>query len=190
VSIITANLGFSRIGVHRELKFALERYWSGKWRIEQLQAAGRQLRENHWRMQADAGIEQIPSNDFSLYDHVLDTVALVGAVPARYGFKAGIVDIDTYSAMARGSSAAPAMEMTKWFDTNYHYIVPEFETGMEFRIASYKPVEEFREAKALGLTTRPVLLGPVSFVLLGKSRRIEFDHVAILISAQVSGHSL
>jgi len=175
VAIVTGNLGFPRIGERRELKFALEKYWSGQCSAQQLQTTARELRENHWRMQADAGIGQIPSNDFSLYDHVLDTAALVGAVPARYDFKADRVDTETYFAMARGTATVPAMEMTKWFDTNYHYLVPEFETGMKLRISSQKPVEEFREAKALGYTTRPVLLGPVSFVLLGKIRHAGFD---------------
>lgn len=175
MAIVTGNLGFPRIGERRELKFALEKYWSGQCSAQQLQTTARELRENHWRMQADAGIGQIPSNDFSLYDHVLDTAALVGAVPARYDFKADRVDTETYFAMARGTATVPAMEMTKWFDTNYHYLVPEFETGMKLRISSQKPVEEFREAKALGYTTRPVLLGPVSFVLLGKIRHAGFD---------------
>ncbi|MFZ0595055.1 MAG: 5-methyltetrahydropteroyltriglutamate--homocysteine S-methyltransferase [Bryobacteraceae bacterium] len=174
MGIVTGNLGFPRIGARRELKFALEKYWSGQGSAQQLQTAAQELRKNHWRMQADAGIEQIPSNDFSLYDHVLDTAALIGAVPARYDFKADRLDIETYFAMARGTATVPAMEMTKWFDTNYHYLVPEFETGMELRTSSQKPVDEFREAKALGLTTRPVLLGPVSFVLLGKIRRAGF----------------
>ncbi len=149
------------------MKFALEKYWSNQSSAQQLAATARQLRETHWRLQAAAGIDQIPSNDFSLYDHVLDTAALVGAVPARYKFNGGEVNLDTYFAMARGTASAPAMEMTKWFDTNYHYLVPEFESGMTFRVASHKPVEEFREAKASGIATRPVLLGPVSFVLLG-----------------------
>src|SRR6185437_7070890 len=126
VSIVTGNLGFHRIGIRRELKFALERYWSNRSSVQQLQEAARQLRETHWRLQAEAGIDQIPSNDFSLYDHVLDTAALVGAVPARYKFSGDEIDLDTYFAMARGTQTAPAMEMTKWFDTNYHYLVPEF----------------------------------------------------------------
>ena len=175
MSIATGNLGFPRIGVHRELKFALERYWSNRSSAQQLQTVAQQLRETHWRLQAAAGIDQIPSNDFSLYDHVLDTAALVGAVPARYHFPSGEVDIDTYFAMARGTGTVPAMEMTKWFDTNYHYLVPEFEAGMKLRVSSQKPVEEFREAKALGVRTRPVLLGPVSFVLLGKRQRAAAD---------------
>lgn len=168
MAITTANLGFPRIGAKRELKFALEKYWAKKCPIEELETTARMLRETHWKLQAAIGIDQIPSNDFSLYDHVLDTVALVGAVPARYNFRGGNVGLDTYFAMARGTATSPAMEMTKWFDTNYHYLVPEFEAGMDFRLATQKPMLEFREAKALGIMTRPVLLGPVSFALLGK----------------------
>ncbi len=176
--ITTANLGFPRIGLRRELKFALERYWSGASTDAELQDAAREIRKTNWLMQAEAGIDHIPSNDFSFYDHVLDTAALVGAVPARYGVKDDM-DLATYFAMARGSDLAPAMEMTKWFDTNYHYIVPEFEGGMNFRVGSSKPIREFLEAKALGLITRPVLLGPISFVLLGKSRDAQSNHAAI-----------
>lgn len=164
--MIAANLGFPRIGARRELKFALEKYWAKQCSAQELQETARLLRETHWQLQADAGIDQIPSNDFSLYDHVLDAAALVGAVPARYSFSGGDVGFDTYFAMARGTATAPAMEMTKWFDTNYHYLVPEFEAGMKLRVSSQKPLNEFREAKALGISTRPVLLGPVSFVLL------------------------
>lgn len=170
MGITTANLGFPRIGARRELKFALEKYWSNELSVEQLRTAARELRETHWRLQAAAGIDQIPSNDFSLYDHVLDMIALLGAVPARYGFADRQLGLDTYFAMARGSASASAMEMTKWFDTNYHYLVPEVEIGAKFRISSQKPLDEFREAKALGFLTRPVLLGPVSFALLGNRR--------------------
>jgi 5-methyltetrahydropteroyltriglutamate--homocysteine methyltransferase len=136
MAVTTGNLGFSRIGLHRELKFALEKHWYGKGATEALETTAHELRKSHWRMQADAAIEQIPSNDFSLYDHVLDTAVLFGAVPARYGPQPAEVDLATYFAMARGNNSARAMEMTKWFDTNYHYIVPEFEAGRDFRIAS------------------------------------------------------
>jgi len=180
MAVVTANLGFPRIGAHRQLKFALEQFWSGNREAEQLQATAREIRKTRWQLQADVGIDEIPSNDFSLYDHVLDTAVLLGAVPARYGRQPEMVALDTYFAMARGGNSVPAMEMTKWFDTNYHYIVPEFEPGMNFRVASRKPVEEFLEAKALGLITRPVLLGPISFALLGKSRGQHFDRWTIV----------
>lgn len=167
--MITANLGFPRIGSHRELKFAVERFWRGTWNEERLQAVGSKLRRRHWRLQADMGIQQIPSNDFSFYDHVLDTAVMVGAVPARFR-RSAASDLAMSFSMARGTRSAHAMEMTKWFDTNYHYIVPEFEPHMEFCSNSQKPVQEFLEAQAMGVLTRPVLLGPVSFVLLGKCR--------------------
>src|SRR5207253_5571562 len=125
------------------------------------------------------GLDLVPVNDFSFYDRVLDTCAMVGAVPGRYGWSGGTVDLDTYFAMARGSQGkgrdVTAMEMTKWFDTNYHYIVPELEPGQTFRVASSKPVDELREVQALGLAAKPVLIGPVSFLLLGKSRAPDFD---------------
>ena len=141
-------LGFPRIGPQRELKSATEAYWSGDRSLEDLAATARELRAANWKLQRDAGIDLIPSNDFSLYDQVLDTVAMVGAVPERYGWDGSSdVDLDTYFAMARGRKTGgvdvTAMEMTKWFDTNYHYIVPELERGMKFRFASRKPLEQY-----------------------------------------------
>jgi 5-methyltetrahydropteroyltriglutamate--homocysteine methyltransferase len=181
--VLATNLGFPRIGPRRELKQVLERYWAGSSSDAELLATARALRRQTWNLQAELGLDHIPCNDFSLYDHVLDTAAMVGAVPKRFGWSESTVDLATYFAMARGvvsksagggeadgRTDAPAMEMTKWFDTNYHYIVPEFESGQSFRLTSPKPVHEFLEAKALGIHTRPVLLGPVSFLLLGKSR--------------------
>src|SRR5919108_250687 len=116
-----------------------------------------QRRLENWRLMQQAGVDLIPSNDFSLYDHVLDTAALVGAVPGRYGHDGGRVALDTYFAMARGRQDGgidvTAMEMTKWFDTNYHYIVPELRRGMQFRFASRKPLDEYSEARALGIET-------------------------------------
>ncbi|MDE2185081.1 MAG: 5-methyltetrahydropteroyltriglutamate--homocysteine S-methyltransferase, partial [Alphaproteobacteria bacterium] len=166
--IVAANLGFPRIGAHRELKRALEQYWSGTLEGEKLEEIGRSLRRRHWELQRDCGVTIIPSNDFSLYDHVLDTTVMVGAIPERFGATRGPISLDTYFAMARGNAWAPAMEMTKWFDTNYHYIVPEFSPDQQFRLASNKPLREFREAAALQIKSRPVLLGPVSYLLLGK----------------------
>jgi 5-methyltetrahydropteroyltriglutamate--homocysteine methyltransferase len=193
---IATNLGFPRIGSRRELKRAIEGYWQGTLRAEELWATARGIRRRHWELQRDAGIQHIPSGDFSLYDHVLDTAVMVGAIPERFHAPQGPVDLETYFAMARGSTtkadqrhpqadhccaAVPArsvpvrcparpLEMTKWFDTNYHYLVPEFEPGQSFRLASTGPLDAFREALAEGIRTRPVLLGPVSFLLLGKSR--------------------
>ena len=161
------NLGFPRMGAKRELKFAVERYWSGQTGGAILEQTASELRRAHWRLQVASGIEVPPSNDFSLYDHVLDAAFMLGAIPGR--FRTGETSsIDNYFRMARGAEDAPAMEMTKWFDTNYHFIVPEFEEGITFHLHSSKPIDEFLEAKKLGIHTRPVLLGPVSFVLLGK----------------------
>jgi 5-methyltetrahydropteroyltriglutamate--homocysteine methyltransferase len=171
--IPTANLGYPRFGAKRELKRALEAYWSGKTSAADLLETGRQLRRTHWQLQREAGLDVIPSNDFSFYDHMLDTSCLVGAVPARYAALPGLSPLDTYFSMARGVQHdgldIPAQEMTKWFDTNYHYIVPEIAGDQTFRLASTKVLDEFLEAKQLGLHTRPVLVGPVTFLLLAKS---------------------
>jgi 5-methyltetrahydropteroyltriglutamate--homocysteine methyltransferase len=170
---LAANLGFPRIGPRRELKKALESYWAGNSTEAELASACRSIRNARWQTQRDAGIASIPSNDFSLYDHVLDTAVLVGAVPERYRKAGEPVSLDVYFALARGKPAKdgpglPALEMTKWFDTNYHYLVPEFHAGQAFRLAGNKPVDEFIEARELGIVTRPVLLGPVTFLRLGK----------------------
>jgi 5-methyltetrahydropteroyltriglutamate--homocysteine methyltransferase len=178
---VASNLGFPRIGPHRELKKALEGYWSGRFSEDELLERCRSLREDAWRLQQELGLDVIPCGDFSLYDHVLDTAAMVGAVPRRYGRSGGPPDLRTYFAMARGLQErpadsggggvdVPAMEMTKWFDTNYHYLVPELEQDSRFQLASGKVLEEFAEARALGIHPRPVLLGPVTFLLLGKAR--------------------
>lgn len=166
--MIATNLGFPRIGARRELKQALEAFWAGRCDGEALSASARALRAANWRRQAEAGIKHVPSNDFSLYDQVLDTSAMVGAVPPRFGWSGETVGLETYFAMARGLPGAAAMEMTKWFDTNYHYIVPELVPDQQFRLASTKPVDEFLEAKTLGILTRPVLVGPVTYLLLAK----------------------
>ena len=167
--VAAGSLGFPRIGIGRELKFALERFWAGTSSVGELESTALALRERHWQLQGVAGLDFIPSNDFSLYDHVLDAAALVGAVPARFPSDGERVDLATYFAMARGTSGVPAMEMTKWFDTNYHYIVPELDEAWRPRLGSDKPLREYREARALGIETRPVLLGPVSFVLLSRT---------------------
>jgi 5-methyltetrahydropteroyltriglutamate--homocysteine methyltransferase len=169
----TTTLGYPRIGRDRELKHACESYWRGALTADALLETGASLRRAHWEAQHGAGIEIVPANDFSFYDHVLDAIALVGAVPDRYYWDGDIVDIDTYFAMARGVQRAgldaTAMEMSKWFDTNYHYIVPEWRHGQRFRLASTKPFEELAEALVLGIDARPVLIGPLSLVLLGKA---------------------
>ena len=182
----STNLGFPRIGANRELKWAVEAYWAGKIDRRELLRRAAEIRRRNWALQRDAGVEHIPSNDFSLYDHVLDTSVMVGAIPERYEDPDGAIGLDTYFAMARGRAASPdrpsvsAMEMTKWFDTNYHYIVPEINKGQIFVVRSEKPVDEFREAKALGIHTRPALLGPVTYLLLSKSADPAFDPLTLL----------
>jgi 5-methyltetrahydropteroyltriglutamate--homocysteine methyltransferase len=161
--------GFPRIGRNRELKFATEGYWRGEKSANELAATAQAIRVENWKLMQDAGIDLIPSNDFSYYDQVLDTIALVGAVPERYGWSGGQVDLDIYFAMARGRQDATAMEMTKWFDTNYHYIVPELGPDTKFSLSGTKPFDEHAEAmEEAGIDTIPVLIGPVSFLLLSK----------------------
>ncbi len=172
--VIAANLGFPRIGAQRELKKAVEGYWKGALSAGMLMQVSADLRREHWTLQHRQGIDHIPSNDFSHYDQVLDMICTTGAIPERYGFESGEVELDTYFAMARGSQKngldVPAMEMTKWFDTNYHYIVPEFSSETEFAYSSRKAVREFKEAKEQGIHTRPVIIGPLTFLLLGKMK--------------------
>jgi 5-methyltetrahydropteroyltriglutamate--homocysteine methyltransferase len=182
-----SNLGYPRIGSKRELKHALEQLWSGQRSETELLEQAATLRRQQWQLQQHLGLTYIPSNDFSLYDHVLDTIAMVGAVPTRYSWHGSHVDLRTYFVMARGvlhdqeqTSAIPAMQMTKWFDTNYHCIVPEFEAEQQFSLASTKPLDEFLEAQALGIHTRPVLLGPVSFLLLGTMHSHEVKPLSLL----------
>lgn len=188
--IRATTLGYPRIGRKRELKQACEAYWNGKIGEDDLLKSGAELRRAHWQVQRDAGIELIPVNDFSFYDQVLDAISLIGAVPERYHWQGGQVDLATYFAMARGVKRADldatAMEMTKWFDTNYHYIVPEWQKGQRFQLASSKPFDEFAEAQAQGLLAKPVLLGPLSLVLLGKAREANLDLLAETLSGIVA----
>ena len=183
------NLGFPRIGAHRELKRAVEGYWKGDFTKDELRDSAQALRESHWTTQQDLGLDVVPSNDFSYYDQVLDACAMVGAVPERFPWNGETVDLDTYFAMARGlqekdlageGSGVQAMEMTKWFDTNYHYIVPEFSRDTEFSLSSTKVIDEYEEAKAHGVETRPVLIGPVSFLLLGKTQEEDLEALDLL----------
>jgi 5-methyltetrahydropteroyltriglutamate--homocysteine methyltransferase len=156
------------MGPKRELKFALESFWDGKSSADDLKKVSADLRSSIWKQMSDAGIKYIPSNTFAYYDQVLDTTAMLGAVPPRYGWTGGEIEFDVYFSMARGNATVPAMEMTKWFDTNYHYIVPELGPDVKFSYASHKAVNEYKEAKALGVDTVPVLVGPVSYLLLSK----------------------
>jgi len=171
---VTANLGFPRFGIRRELKFALEKYWNAKLTESELFQQGALLRKTHWTVQRESGIEVLPSNDFSFYDQVLDTACMFDVIPERFQeLKSVLSPTDLYFAMARGwqngETQIAAMEMTKWFDTNYHFIVPEISGRQNYRLVSLKPVNEFLEAKNAGFHTRPVLIGPVTFLLLSKA---------------------
>jgi 5-methyltetrahydropteroyltriglutamate--homocysteine methyltransferase len=168
--LTTAVLGMPRIGRRRELKAALESYWNHQTPAGELERVASDLRLGHLTRAAAAGIDVLPSNDFSLYDHVLDTCVLVGATPERFrGLE--VSSLERYFAMARGSGDVRPLAMTKWFDTNYHYLVPEISPDTRFELCAEKPLSEFREALEWGLSTRPVLLGPVSFLLLAKPER-------------------
>jgi 5-methyltetrahydropteroyltriglutamate--homocysteine methyltransferase len=181
----TNNLGYPRIGSNRELKKACESYWAGKITAEELLNTGKQIRIENWKLQAEAGIDLIPSNDFSFYDQVLDLSLTLGVIPEQYQkFASQNTALDLYFAMARGSQNEGqdviAMEMTKWFDTNYHYIVPEFTKNQEFKLFSEKIIEEYVEAKKAGFLTKPVIIGPVSYLLLGKEKQEGFHRIDLL----------
>jgi 5-methyltetrahydropteroyltriglutamate--homocysteine methyltransferase len=182
--MLTHNLGYPRIGIQRELKSACEQYWAGLASLAELVETGRSLRRTHWITQRDSGIDLIPCNDFSFYDQVLDMTLAVGALPQRYAPLAGGPPLDLYFALARGYQKNGldiiALEMTKWFDTNYHYLVPEFQRGQNFSLNSLKAVEEFGEARALGINAKPVLIGPVSYLLLGKEKESGFHRLELL----------
>jgi 5-methyltetrahydropteroyltriglutamate--homocysteine methyltransferase len=169
----THNLGFPRIGKNRELKFALESYWRGDSSQQDLLQKGQTLRHNHWQQQRQ--LDYLPVGDFSFYDQVLDTSALLGNLPARADEQAN--DLDRYFQVARGQSQSAsacqqisASEMTKWFDTNYHYIVPEFDSNTTFSLHASRLLSQINEAKQQRITIKPVILGPVSYLWLGKSK--------------------
>ncbi len=203
MTVTVATLGFPRIGPRRELKHALERHWSGKTSEPELLEAAAGLRTAAWARQRALGADWLPSNDFSLYDHVLDTSVMLGAIPDRYGAADGQADLATYFAMARGTTGGAdngcghahasltACEMTKWFDTNYHYMVPELVAGQKLALNRLKIVDEYREAKAQGFETRPVLLGPVTWLSLAKGRDVDpFDYLDEVLGlyAVILGH--
>ncbi len=175
---IIHNLGFPRMGKQRELKRALESYWAGKASQEELLETGKQLRARHWDIQARAGLDLIPVGDFAWYDQILEWSTLLGVVPARFGqADDASVSLDTLFRMARGrapsGTPAAACEMTKWFDTNYHYIVPELAPGQTFRIARDFLFEQVEEAQALGHAVKPVIPGPLTWLWLGKGDAYE-----------------
>jgi len=213
---IASNLGFPRIGYHRQLKQATEKYWAGKASAQELLDVGRSIRVQNWQIQKDAGIEHIPSNDFSFYDHILDTAVMLGAIPDHYlktstastsldhaiihgavpahdlegSLKNSSLDISFH--LARGCAnekcalhpgqTVAAWEMTKWFDTNYHYIVPTLKSDQQFQLLYQQPLWYFLEAKSQGISTRPVIIGPVSFLMLCKIEDPDTDRFTLLPS--------
>jgi 5-methyltetrahydropteroyltriglutamate--homocysteine methyltransferase len=186
----THTLGFPRMGANRELKFALEKHWCGEMDLAALEATGAGLRERHWAVQKEAGLDFVTVGDFAFYDHVANHIQLLGCEPVRFGFSGQEPSLSRYFAMARGVNAHKdhtdsadcacadgkagggsfALEMTKWFDTNYHYLVPEFSAGTEFNLACGRLFDEVAQAQDAGHRVKAVLLGPLSFLWLGKEK--------------------
>ncbi|MBL4781147.1 MAG: 5-methyltetrahydropteroyltriglutamate--homocysteine S-methyltransferase [Porticoccaceae bacterium] len=190
--VTTHNLGFPRIGKKRELKFALENYWQGKSDQRELLDSAAALRKTHWQQQS--GLDYVPVGDFSLYDQVLDTSFLLGHLPSRVRDLPGSV-LDNYFRVARGRSAneranccVSAGEMTKWFDTNYHYIVPEFEVGTQFTVNARALIEQIEEAHAQDLKIKPVIIGPLTYLSLGKSK--DGGHKIDLLEALIAAYQI
>ncbi|MEL7558972.1 5-methyltetrahydropteroyltriglutamate--homocysteine S-methyltransferase [Stutzerimonas chloritidismutans] len=182
---VAHSLGFPRVGADRELKKALEAYWKGDLSEAELRQVGRELRAAHWQLQANAGIELLPAGDFAWYDQVLTHSLMFGVVPDRFRPADGQPTLETLFAMARGVThqccgGGQAQEMTKWFDTNYHYLVPEFSVDQTFQLSWEQLFEEVEEAKALGHAVKPVLIGPLTYLWLGKAKGEAFDKLALL----------
>ncbi|MFV9688495.1 5-methyltetrahydropteroyltriglutamate--homocysteine S-methyltransferase [Pantoea sp. KXB45] len=184
MTILNHTLGFPRIGLHRELKKALERYWAGDSTQAALLATGRELRARHWQQQKEAGVDLLPVGDFAWYDHVLTTSLMLGNVPERHQNPAGTIDLDTLFRLGRGRAPSgepvAAAEMTKWFNTNYHYLVPEFSRDQTFKLSWTQLLDEVDEALALGHNIKPVLLGPVTYLWLGKVKGAPFERLSLL----------
>lgn len=177
-------LGYPRIGRKRELKFALESYWQGKTSQKELEHIGAQIRSDNWHAQKNAGLDYVTVGDFAWYDHVLNTSLLLGHLPARHRHEGQSIDLDTLFRVARGKAptgcVCAAADMTKWFNTNYHYIVPEFEPGDTFALSWTQLFDEIKEAQTAGYRVKPVLLGPVSYLFLGKEKQTGFDRLSLL----------
>ncbi len=178
--IIAHNLGFPRIGAQRELKKAVETYWKGDLDEAGLRSIGQGLRKQNWLLQQEAGLHFIPVGDFAYYDQMLNMTALLGAAPSRFGFADGAINLAQYFTLARGDKNNFAMEMTKWFDTNYHYLVPEFLHTTEFKLGSEWLFEEVAEAQALGIKAKPVLIGPLTYLYLGKEKQADLNRLHLL----------
>jgi len=174
---LTSVSGFPRIGQNRELKKVIEAYWKGAASLDEVRGTAKELRAKHWKLQAQAGVDLIPSNDFSYYDQMLDTAILLNVIPQRYKRLAFTNPEETLFAMGRGYQGdkgdVTALPMKKWFTTNYHYIVPEIEESTEIRLNGTKPFDEFNEAKARGILTKPVLIGPYTFLKLARNAQAE-----------------
>ncbi|MGL4859028.1 MAG: 5-methyltetrahydropteroyltriglutamate--homocysteine S-methyltransferase [Enterobacteriaceae bacterium] len=186
MQLLSHTLGFPRIGLHRELKRTLENYWAGEIDQATLLTTGKALRARHWQQQKAAGVDLLPVGDFAWYDHVLGTSLLLGNVPARHQEVDNSITLDTLFRIARGQApsgkSAAAAEMTKWFNTNYHYIVPEFYQGQQFSLGWTQLLDEVDEALALGVQVKPVLLGPLTYLWLGKVKGETFDRLSLLPS--------
>ena len=172
--------GFPRVGAKRELKFAQERYWRGEIAEADLLDIAKRLRELNWQHQAKANADFVAVADFTLYDHILDLQVATGAIPARFGFDSQNLTLDQYFQLARGNKAQFAIEMTKWFDTNYHYLVPEFHKETKFKANPAHYVTQIREAKALGYQVKPTIVGPLTFLWLGKEKGTAFNRFDLL----------
>ncbi len=194
-TIHTHILGYPRMGVNRELKFALERYWKGETTLQALEETGRTLRAQHWAVQQQSGLDYVTVGDFAFYDHVANHIQLLGCEPERFGFRPEDDELTRYFRMARGVASemhegcahgcagtdnTQALDMTKWFDTNYHYLVPEFDSHTSFSLASSRLFDEVKEAQALGHAVKAVLVGPLTFLWLGKEKEAGFDRLSLL----------
>src|ERR1700758_2750005 len=173
----TTVLGYPRTGAQGELEKATEAFWAGHETRAHLTETAAALRRQTWETLRDAGLSEIPSNTFSLHDHVLDTAVMVNAVPERF---AGLDGLGAYFAMARGAEGIAPLERAQWFDTSYHYLVPELGPGTDLRLAQCKPVLEYLQARSYGIETRPVLLGPLSFLLLSRPAAPGFRPLVLL----------
>lgn len=172
--------GYPRVGAKRELKFAVEAFWKGNKSESELRQVAADIRQQNWATQISAGADLLPVGDFSFYDHVLDTVCALGAIPARFGFDPADLSLNQYFQLARGNENQVAMEMTKWFDTNYHYIVPEWHRDTQFKAHAANLIVQINEAKATGHDIKPTLLGPISLLWLGKEKDAGHNRLELL----------
>ncbi len=172
--------GYPRVGAKRELKFAVEAFWKGNQSESELRQVAADIRQQNWATQISAGADLLPVGDFSFYDHVLDTVCALGAIPARFGFDPADLSLNQYFQLARGNENQVAMEMTKWFDTNYHYIVPEWHRDTQFKAHAANLIAQINEAKATGHDIKPTLLGPISLLWLGKEKDAGHNRLELL----------